>query len=52
MNLIHIYVSYLVFKGVNRTYVISFFQKSFNIGMYSDIYRPNSFKLGMMIVTT
>ena len=33
--------------------MISFKKKqNFNVGLYSDIYRPTSFKLGMMIEIT
>ena len=48
------YSSYLVhkiFKGKNPTFMISF-KKNFNIGLYSDIYTPISFKLSVMIETT
>ena len=37
----------------DRTLLIWFlFKKNFDIGLHSDIYRPISFKLGMMIETT
>ena len=38
----------LVFKGDNPTLVI-FLNKKLNIGLYSDIYRPISFKHGIMV---
>ena len=33
-------------------YLYDFININFNIGLYSDIYRPVSFKLGMMIEST
>ena len=49
MNLIlSLFLVDLIFKGENSTYE----EKNFNVGLYSDIYRPISFKLGMMIETT
>ena len=44
-------VVHLIFKGGNLSYMISI-KASFYIGLYSDIYRPISFKHGMMIETT
>ena len=41
-----------MFKGENPTYFISYSpspKQRFNVGLYSDIYRPVSFKLGMMM---
>ena len=45
------YLIHLVFKGENSTPVI-LLKKNFNIGLYSDIYRPVSCKLCVMIETT
>ena len=41
---------HLVFKGENPT--CYFLLENFNVGLYSDIYRPISFKLGMVIAIT
>ena len=38
-------------KGENPTYMI-LLEQNFNISLYSDIYKPISFKLGVMIETT
>ena len=51
--LFRLYVVYSIFKGENPTYVILLGKKTtFNIDLYSDIYRLISFKLGMVIETT
>ena len=42
----------LIFNGENPTYMISQKKSNFNVGLYSDIYRRSSFKLGMIRETT
>ena len=44
---------YLIFKGENLTYAISLEKLiAFIMGLYSNMYRPISLKLGVMIETT
>ena len=52
MNLIHILSHPFNIQG-REPYLPEFVGgKTFNIGWYSDIYRPISFKLGMIVETT
>ena len=51
MNLEKNYCVQRIFIGENPFYVI-LLRKQINIDEYSNIYRPISFKLGMMIETT
>ena len=51
LKLVCFLLIHLIFKGEYPTYVISIKNKV-NVGLYSDIYRPISFTLGVMIETT
>ena len=55
ITLIYIYLIHSVFKGGNPVYVISFLKQNkkqpFNVGLYSDIYRPISFKRSVIMST-
>ena len=51
MNLIHIWYHPFSIQG-RAPYLYDFVRKTFNVGLYSDICRPVSFKLGLMTETT
>ena len=51
MNLAFILSCLFNFKGDNPTYLI-LLKKNFNVGLYSDIWKPNYFKFDVIIETT